>query len=468
MNVWSSTLAKPLGADDGIAELLAPIPPDSRWPFRVVIEFGTERAELAYLTGENGRTYSIDRAVAGSERYDHPAGAEIARSVPSAALGQGGGGTGPKGDKGDKGDPGDPGLDGADGLDGPRGEDGEDGADGADGEPGANAYQVAVANGFPGNEAAWLASLVGPAGSDGADGADGLQGNQGVQGLPGPKGDKGDTGSQGPAGQNGAPGAAGTTLHSGLSDVTADQHHARDHAIGGSTHTGQLAHSALSGIGSGDHHAQAHAIGGADHSGTLAHSALGSVTADQHHTESHAARHASGQADAVSPAAIGAATSGHNHDAAYAAAAHSHALTTASGLATAETAISAAAYADVTGASVSLSAGTWLLLADCVGRGVNAAFLMNVAITDGANAIVREASQNVPASGSASVNSLGSVHLAAIVSPASTTTYKLRAARGNAAPTGSWTAVDGNAVGVANNASDNSDKGTGLIAVRIA
>jgi hypothetical protein len=42
-----------------------------------------------------------------------------------------------------------------------------------DGADGLSAYQVAVANGFVGNEAAWLAALVGPAGSAGADGADG-------------------------------------------------------------------------------------------------------------------------------------------------------------------------------------------------------------------------------------------------------------------------------------------------------
>ncbi|MBP7704211.1 MAG: hypothetical protein KA105_02860 [Caulobacter sp.] len=36
------------------------------------------------------------------------------------------------------------------------------------GDEGPSAYDVAVANGFVGNEAAWLASLVGPAGADGA------------------------------------------------------------------------------------------------------------------------------------------------------------------------------------------------------------------------------------------------------------------------------------------------------------
>lgn len=143
-------------------------------------------------------------------------------------------------------------------------------------------------------------------------------------------------------------------------------------------------------------------------------------------------------------------------------------LSTASGLATAETSISAAAYADVTGASVSLAAGTWLLIGTVVGRAVNLAFLMSAAITDGANAIVREASQFVAASGTASVNALGMIEIAAIVTPGSTTTYKLRAARGNTTLTNTWSAVDGSGQGVTNNASSNTDKGTGIIAVRIA
>jgi hypothetical protein len=60
------------------------------------------------------------------------------------------------------------------GADGPAGADGFDGADGANGDPGfpgtpgADAYEVAVNNGFVGTEAEWLESLVG---ADGADGA---------------------------------------------------------------------------------------------------------------------------------------------------------------------------------------------------------------------------------------------------------------------------------------------------------
>ena len=74
---------------------------------------------------------------------------------------------------------------------GGTGAQGPAGADGADGQDGASAYEVAVANGFVGNESAWLASLVGTNGNDGAQG---------------PQGEPGADGAQGPAGADGAPG----------------------------------------------------------------------------------------------------------------------------------------------------------------------------------------------------------------------------------------------------------------------
>lgn len=86
---------------------------------------------------------------------------------------------GPKGDKGDPGDPGDA------------------------GDPGASAYDVAVANGFVGSEAQWLASLVGE-GDPGLSAyqvalANGFVGTQpewleSLAGEPGEKGDPGDPG----------------------------------------------------------------------------------------------------------------------------------------------------------------------------------------------------------------------------------------------------------------------------------
>lgn len=75
-----------------------------------------------------------------------------------------------------------------------------DSGGGGSGSPGLSAYQVAVANGFVGTQAAWLASLVGPKGNTG---------NAGAQGPIGATGSQGPIGPQGNAGTNGAPGAAG-------------------------------------------------------------------------------------------------------------------------------------------------------------------------------------------------------------------------------------------------------------------
>lgn len=85
-------------------------------------------------------------------------------------------------------------------IPGPPGATGATGPAGADGEDGLSAYQVAVANGFVGSEAAWLESLQGEDGEDGDDGAAGPagpagpQGIQGIQGIPGPPGSGGGTG----------------------------------------------------------------------------------------------------------------------------------------------------------------------------------------------------------------------------------------------------------------------------------
>lgn len=89
---------------------------------------------------------------------------------------------------------------------------GSPGEPGADGQDGASAYEIAVAEGFVGTEAEWLASLVGPPGADGADGqpgADGQQGVKGDKGDPGDPGADGADGADGAPGQDGAPGADG-------------------------------------------------------------------------------------------------------------------------------------------------------------------------------------------------------------------------------------------------------------------
>ena len=86
---------------------------------------------------------------------------------------------GAKGEKGDPGVQGLPGKDGAQGLPGAKGDPGAQGIqglpgkDGAKGADGKSAYEVAVSNGFVGNEAAWLASLKGAKGDKGDAGAGG-------------------------------------------------------------------------------------------------------------------------------------------------------------------------------------------------------------------------------------------------------------------------------------------------------
>lgn len=91
------------------------------------------------------------------------------------------------------------------GLKGEKGEQGLQGEAGADGINGKSAYELAVKDGFEGDEATWLASLKGDKGEQG------LQGEKGdaftydnftseqLEGLKGPQGETGPEGPQGPA-----------------------------------------------------------------------------------------------------------------------------------------------------------------------------------------------------------------------------------------------------------------------------
>ena len=107
---------------------------------------------------------------------------------------------GPKGDKGDTGAQGPKGIQGEQGLQGPKGDKGDTGAQGLQGEQGLkgdngvagkSAYQIAVDNGYIGNESTWVASLKGDKGDTGAQGP---KGDKGDPGLQGPKGDQGNDG----------------------------------------------------------------------------------------------------------------------------------------------------------------------------------------------------------------------------------------------------------------------------------
>lgn len=79
--------------------------------------------------------------------------------------------------KGNKGEPGEKGDTGAAGKDG---RDGTDGAAGRDGVNGASAYGIAVQHGYSGSETAWLESLHG---ADGAKGDTGASGKDGADGF---------------------------------------------------------------------------------------------------------------------------------------------------------------------------------------------------------------------------------------------------------------------------------------------
>lgn len=83
---------------------------------------------------------------------------------------------GPAGPAGPQGDPGPQGPAGEEGPPGPQGPQGQNGAQGPPGPEGASAYQTAVAEGYEGTEAEWLASLIGPPGPEGPPGPQGEAG----------------------------------------------------------------------------------------------------------------------------------------------------------------------------------------------------------------------------------------------------------------------------------------------------
>jgi hypothetical protein len=143
-------------------------------------------------------------------------------------------------------------------------------------------------------------------------------------------------------------------------------------------------------------------------------------------------------------------------------------LSYASAFATATTSISTATYADITGCSVSLAAGTWIIFGHVVAGAANLIIQGFVAITHSDNTVIAASAFSRPASGTASLNSPVAVSWSAIVTPGSTTTYKLRAARGLTTHTSTYTVYDGTGYNTTNHATDNSDKGTSIIAIRIA
>lgn len=80
--------------------------------------------------------------------------------------------------------------------------------DGKDGRDGKSAYEIAVDNGYPGTEQAWLASLKGDKGDTGEPGAAGEKGEPGEKGDTGAAGKDGRDGTDGAAGRDGVNGAS--------------------------------------------------------------------------------------------------------------------------------------------------------------------------------------------------------------------------------------------------------------------
>lgn len=116
-----------------------------------------------------------------------------------------------------------PSEDGGEIIQGPKGDPGADGK---------SAYEIAVDNGFQGNEQQWLESLkgdpgiqgeVGPAGPKGEAGEPGEKGDPGERGPKGDPGDKGDKGDPGETGLKGEPGEQGPKGDTGPAGPTGPQ-----------------------------------------------------------------------------------------------------------------------------------------------------------------------------------------------------------------------------------------------------
>ena len=115
--------------------------------------------------------------------------------------------------------------------------------DGKDGADGKSAYQIAVDNGYPGTEQAWLASLKGDKGDTGEPGAAGEKGEPGEKGDTGAAGKDGRDGTDGAAGRDGANGASAYEIavqhgYSGSETAWLESLHGADGAKGDTGATG--------------------------------------------------------------------------------------------------------------------------------------------------------------------------------------------------------------------------------------
>lgn len=177
-------------------------------------KFKGERGEKGEDGAVGAKGDTGERGIPGERGLDGLPGAKGERGE-QGQIGPAGpqGPIGPTGPKGADGLPGIKGERGADGAAGAKGDKGDTGERGQDGENGKSAYEIAVVNGYVGNEEQWLASLKGRDGSPGRDGRNGLSAYEladgellfgtvgkwleSLKGATGAKGDNGDTGAAG-------------------------------------------------------------------------------------------------------------------------------------------------------------------------------------------------------------------------------------------------------------------------------
>lgn len=180
-------------------------------PYRIYIWSGTEWMDNGPLQGAPGETGAqgpkgdpFTYADFTPEQLEGLRGPQGPKGDTGAKGDKGEtGAQGPKGETGERGPQGEPGIQGAAGPTGPQGPKGEAGNDGA------SAYELAVAAGFTGTQAQWLASLKGEKGDTGLQGPKGDTGAKGDTGPQGLTGETGPAGPQGPKGETGPAGAQG-------------------------------------------------------------------------------------------------------------------------------------------------------------------------------------------------------------------------------------------------------------------
>ena len=169
LNVRVDGLSEKLENGGGAAGITPHIGDNGNWWIGATDTLKPARGEqgIQGLRGERG--LQGERGAQGERGIQGLQGVQGLQGLPGVK-----GDAGAKGEQGErgltgaKGDKGSAGLDGKDGLPGAKGADGLPGKDGADGK---SAYQVAVANGFSGDEAAWLLSLKGEKGDPGSGGS---------------------------------------------------------------------------------------------------------------------------------------------------------------------------------------------------------------------------------------------------------------------------------------------------------